>query len=222
MTKTLKLAAFLDAPNGRTLQEAADHFGVAKRTVQRWLDRIEADYQGLKVEHLWDVALQKRFRCASSSKLCTAKVQKRDILAIWSMSLAASVMRSAGLSDDADAILAMQAQVLKDVPRAQRLEIEKRIAVLASGEKVPSEQSGVCATKGVSSKLRLAILHDRRVTLSLIDQVKVSGRIKAILHEPKILVVLETAQGGLTLALGQIREVTGVDDLFQVDYLNAA
>ena len=43
MTKILKLATFLDTPKGRTLQESAEHFGVAKRSVQRWLDRIEAE-----------------------------------------------------------------------------------------------------------------------------------------------------------------------------------
>lgn len=222
MTNILKLAAFLDTPHGRTLQEAADHFGVAKRSVQRWLDRVESDYQGLKVEHLWDDTLQKRFRCSSSSKLFTAKVQKRDILAIWSMSLAASLMRSVGLPDDADAILAMQALVLKDVPRSQRQEIEKRIALLACGEKVPAEQSDHCATKGVSSKLRLAIIHDRLVTLRMHEHLSVSGRVKAILHEPKISVSLETGHGCILLPICQILDVTGVDDLFQSDFLKAA
>lgn len=222
MTKILKLATFLDTPKGRTLQESAEHFGVAKRSVQRWLDRIEAEYQGLKVEHLYDETLQKRFRCSTSSKLFPVKVQKRDILAIWSLSLAASVMRSAGLTDDADAILAMQALALKDLPRSHRMEIDKRIAVLASGEKMPVVQSSNCALKGVSSKLRLAIVHGRTVTVNLRDQVRVSGSVKAILHDPTLSVMLETGLGDIIVPLGHIRDVAGVDDLFQSDFLIAA
>lgn len=222
MTKILKLVAFLDTPRGRTLQEVAEHFGVATRSVQRWIARIEPSYQGLTVEHLWDETTQKRFRCSSPSKLLSVTLHKRDVLAIWSMTLAAQVLRSSGLTDDADAIAAVQALALKDVPRGQRLEIEKRIAVLASGEKVPPAQSRDVAAKGVPNALRLAMIHGRTVTLTLRNDKTVVGRVKAILHASKIAVTLETGRGEVILPLSQILDAAGVEDLFQVDFLNAA
>jgi transposase len=37
MTKILKVAQFLDCKQGKSLEEAAFHFGVSKRSVQRWI-----------------------------------------------------------------------------------------------------------------------------------------------------------------------------------------
>ena len=221
MTRILKLATFLDTQNGRSLQEAADHFGKSKRSIQRDIQRIELDYQGLKVEHLWGEDFQKRFRCAAGSKL-SAKVKKRDVLAIWSLSLAAQVLSSYGMQDDADAILSVQALLLENAPHAERTEFKKRLAILAGGEKVANADRKAVAIQGVVTKLRLAMIHGRSIKLHLKDQTLVEGAVSAIRHSVEMNVTLEGARGSVVIPIGMVSEVSGVDDLLHADYLMAA
>jgi len=221
MTRILKLATFLDTQNGRSLQEAADHFGKTKRSIQRDIQRIELDYQGLKVEHLWGEDFQKRFRCAAGSKL-SAKVKKRDVLAIWSMSLAAQVLGSHGMQEDADAILFVQALLLESAPHAERAEIKKRLAVLAGGEKVAKADRKAVAMHGVVTKLRLAMIHGRGIKLHMKDQAVAEGAVTAIRHSHEMKVTLEGARGSLVIPIHLITEVSGVDDLLHTDYMLAA
>ena len=221
MTRILKLATFLDTQNGRSLQEAADHFGKSKRSIQRDIQRIESDYQGLKVEHLWGEDFQKRFRCAAGSKL-SAKVKKRDVLAIWSMSLAAQVLGSHGMLEDADAILSVQALLLESAPHAERAEIKKRLAILAGGEKVANADRKAVAMQGVATKLRLAMIHGRGIKLHMKDQAVAEGEVTAIRHSHEMKVTLEGAHGSLVIPIRLITEVSGVDDLLHTDYMLAA
>lgn len=221
MTRILKLATYLDIQNGRSLQEAADHFGKTKRSIQRDIQRIELDYQGLKVEHLWGEDFQKRFRCVAGSKL-SAKVKKRDVLAIWSMSLAAQLLGSCGMQDDADAILSVQALLLDNAPHAERAEIKKRLAILAGGEKVANLDHKAVAMKGVVTKLRLAMIHGRSIKVNLKDQALVEGSVSAISHSVEMNVTLAGARGNVVIPIRRITEVSGVDDLLHTDYMLAA
>lgn len=220
MTRILKLATFLDTQNGRSLKEAADHFGKTKRSIQRDIQRIEVDYQGLKVEHLWGEDFQKHFRCAAGTKL-SAKVKKRDVLAIWSMSVAAQVLGAHGMQDDANAILSVQALLLENAPHAERVEIKKRLAILAGGEKVEKADRKAVAMCGVVTKLRLAMMHGRSIQLRLKDQTVVEGAVNAIYHSPEMNVTLAGMGGSVVILSRLITEVLGVDDLLQKDYLLA-
>ena len=221
MTRILKLATFLDTPKGRSLQEAADHFGKTKRSIQRDIQRIEFDYQGLKVEHLWGEDFQKRFRCATGSKL-SVKVKKRDVLAIWSMSVAAQILVSHGMQDDADAILSVQALLLESAPHAERAEIKKRLTILGGREKVANVDRKAVAMQGVITKLRLAMLHCRSIKLHMKDQPVAEGAVTAIRHSVEMNVTLEGARGNLVIPIRLITEVSGVDDLLHTDYMLAA
>ncbi len=221
MTRILKLATYLDTQNGRSLQEAADHFGKTKRSIQRDIQRIELDYQGLKVEHLWGEDFQQRCRCVAGSKL-SAKVKKRDVLAIWSMSLAAQVLCSHGMQDDAAAILSVQALLMENAPHAERAEIKKRLAILAGGEKVANADRKAVAMQGVVTKLRLAMIHGRGIKLHMKDQAVAEGAVTAIRHGVEMNVTLKGARGSLVIPICLITEVSGVDDLLHTDYMLAA
>lgn len=221
MTRILKLATFLDTPKGRSLQEAADHFGKTKRSIQRDIQRIESDYHGLKVEHLWGEDFQKRFRCATGSKL-SVKVKKRDVLAIWSMSLAAQILVAHGMQDDADAILSLQALLLENAPHVERAEIKKRLAILADGEKALGVDRKPMAPKGVAAKLRLAMMYSRSITLHLQDQTAAAGTVDGVHHSPEMGVTLKNARGHVVIPIHLITEVSGVDDLLHTDCLRAA
>lgn len=223
MTKILKVAQFLDCKLGKSLEEAAFHFGVSKRSVQRWIDRVETDFPGLSVEESWDAAGTKRFRCIGRSRLGGGGLGKRDILALWSLTLAADMMHENGLYDDADAIADIKAALLRNAPRAVRQEIDLLIARLCESEglKVDREQMLQCP-KGVANKLRLAMLHERTVKLSLRDGRVISAYIDGVVRIPVACVRIFAGGRNVIVPLEHIVEVAGIDDLCCDDFLVAA
>lgn len=223
MAKILKVAQFLDCKLGKSLDEAAFHFGVSKRSVQRWIDRIHADFPGLIVEESWDELGTKRFRCIGRSRLGAATFGKRDILALWSLTLAAEMMQENGLHDDADAITDVKAALLDNAPRAVRREIDLLIERLRKSEGVTGDGSQMLqSSRGVANKLRLAMLHEREVQLNLQDGRSISAHIDGVLRNPVACAQLNTGGENVIVPLEHIAEVAGVDDLCCDDFLRAA
>lgn len=223
MTKILKVAQFLDCKLGKSLDETAFHFGVSKRSVQRWIDRVEADFPGLSVEESWDSAGIKRFRCIGRSRLGGATFGTRDILALWSLTLAADLMHENGLHDDADAIADVKAALLDNAPRAVRREVNLLIARLRESEGLTGDGAQMLQSRrGVANKLRLAMLHERTVTLNLGDGRSISAGIDGVLRNPVACAQLNSGGENLIVPLEHILEVVGVDDLCCDDFLMAA
>ena len=223
MTKILKVAQFLDCKLGKSLDEAAFHFGVSKRSIQRWIDRIDADFPGLIVEESWDEGGTKRFRCIGRSRLGGATFGKRDILALWSLTLAADLMHENGLHDDADAIADITASLLGNAPRAVRKEIEFLIARLRKSERLTGDRLQMCqCPKGVANKLRIAMLHERAVNLNLRDGRSVSAYIDGVLRSPAACAQVKMGGKNVNIPLEHIVEVVGVEDLCCDDFLLAA
>lgn len=223
MTKILKVAQFLDCRLGKSLDEIAFHFGVSKRSVQRWIDRVEADFPGLSVEESWDNAGIKRFRCIGRSRLGGASFGKRDILALWSLTLAADLMHENGLHDDADAIADITTSLLGNAPRAMRKEIELLIARLRKSEGVAGDGAQMLqSSRGVANKLRLAMLHERKVKLNLQDGRSISAYIDGVIRTPSACAQVKTGGKNVIIPLDHIIEVVGVEDLCCDDFLLAA
>ena len=223
MTKILKVAQFLDCKLGKSLDEAAFHFGVSKRSIQRWIDRIDADFPGLIVEESWDEVGTKRFRCIGRSRLGGATFGKRDILALWSLTLAADLVRGNGLHGDADAIADITASLLGNAPRAVRKEIEFLIARLRKSERLTGDRLQMFqCPKGVANKLRIAMLHERAVNLNLRDGRSVSAYIDGVLRAPAACAQVKMGGKNVNIPLEHIVEVVGVEDLCCDDFLLAA
>lgn len=222
MTKILKVAQFLDCKQGKSLEEAAFHFGVSKRSVQRWINRVEADFPGLSVEESWDDVGTKRFRCIGRSRLCGVTFGKRDILALWSLTLAADMMQENGLHDDAEAIAGIKAALLGNAPRAVRLEVDLLITRLRKSESNGCAAKMPQCPKGIANKLRLAILHERTVKLVLRDGRILSAYVEGLARNPVACARLNASGRSALVPLAHIVDVVGLDDLYCDDFLMAA
>lgn len=223
MTKILKVAQFLDCKLGKSLDEAAFHFGVSKRSVQRWIDRIDVDFPGLIVEESWDEVGTKRFRCIGRSRLGGATFGKRDILALWSLTLAAEMMHENGLHDDADAIADVKAALLDNAPRAVRREVDLLITRLRKSEGLTGDGAQMLQSpRGVANKLRLAMLHERTVKLNLRDGRIISAYIDGVVRNPVACARFVAGGRNVVVPLQHIVDVAGVDDLCCDDFLRAA
>ena len=223
MTKILKVAQFLDCKLGKSLEEAAFYFGVSKRSVQRWIVRIKEDFPGLSVEESWDESGTKRFRCLGRSRLGSASFGKRDILALWSLTLAAEMMHEIGLHDDGDAIADVKGALLCNAPRAVRHEVDLLIARLRKSEGLTDNRTQMLQSpRGVVNKLRLAMLHERMVELNLADGRNISARVDGVLRRPLACARLNTSGRNVIVPLEHILDVLGINDLLFDDFLMVA
>jgi hypothetical protein len=209
----LKVAEYLDCPQGRSLDEGAGFFGVSKRSLQRWIERISTDYPGLDIKICWDDAGTKRFRCIGRSKIETGVIGKRDIMMVWSVTLASHLMRQRGLHDDADALVNLQEALLEKTPRATRIFISQQIERLSQSEGLSNQPAPNRGGNKIAIQLRLAMLDNRRVRLELKDGRYVEGYVKGVIHDLEVCVTLVCEGREIIVALQNLASTWGLDDL---------
>ena len=223
MSNLLILAEFLNCKHGHTLDESAAHFGTSRRTIQRWIARLDVNYPGLKIDEFWDDIGAKRFRCADRSGFAgKLSLGKRDILSLWSLVLAAEIMRERGLCDDADALDNLRGLLLANAPHAHYKEIERQLQSLRLSEGTQAPQAENNASRGLLRKLRLAILSDRKVIVTIKGGGNVEGVVSGLKHYPLVCARLFTDGGEVVVPIEQMASLAGVDDVLHSEFLIAA
>ena len=222
MVKILKLANFIDSNRGKTLDEIAGHFSVSKRTAQRWLLQLQAAFPGLQVEEFWDSTGAKRFRCSKKHDTEATITGRTNVLDFWSLTLASEVLHARGLHDDADAILAVKEKMLANAPRAVRQQIDAQIERLAQAEGVALRKINASVPKGIATKLRLAALHGRGAIVTLKSGKQINGDVFKIVLEPIPTVQLRDGTRLARIAIEDIIDVSGSNDLYWAQAFKAA
>src|SRR5262249_28875329 len=127
----LALATLLAARHaGVTLDEVIDRFSVSKRTAQRMLRALEAQFTDTRT--LIDEEGRKRWRLPSGALRDLMSLSAEELAAL---DLAVETMKRAGLSVEAGDLLNLREKILALVPRskAARIETDHEALLLAQG-----------------------------------------------------------------------------------------
>jgi hypothetical protein len=224
MSKTLKMHDYLNCSYGRSLNEAAEEFGCCHKTVQRRIKRIPVEYPGVEIEHLWDDEGTKRFRAYEASAFISRRsFGKKDILSLWSLMLAVDLLRNRGLHDDAQALDRLAASLIQNAPLAHRTEINGQLELLRVSENIQTADAGNRPAVGIASKLRLAVLQKRQVTVTTANGGQWSGRVAGLNLADEIGARLKAEDGAeIDVPIAEIKAVVGVDDLIHAALARAA
>lgn len=217
MPKFIKLAEYLDCRTGKSLEECAIYFNVSKRSVQRWIEQIEIAFSSLKVEQSWDPTGVKRFRCVGRTRLQKAQLYPRDVLEVWSMTLAMQLLAQKSLDEDAAAVSFVRDRLMQSLPLAVRLKLEAQIAMLQLNEFAshPPYRSS-SGNFGLLGKLRLALLEARKIKVTLRDGSMFEAFVKCVVHDDCVNVIFLIGDFEKSVALAKISAVVGIHDMLGV------
>lgn len=139
---------------GVTLDDVEDRFSVSKRTAQRMLHTLEAQFPDTTTGLDYDGRKRWRLPAAPLRDLMTLSPEE-----LASLDLAASTMKRSGLGIEAEHLLTLREKIMALVPRAKAARLEPDHEALL-------EAQGLAARPGPRPKI------DRRIAAAIAEAIK--------------------------------------------------
>jgi len=211
----LKMIAFLDCKQGKTFAELEAKFGVGRRTIQRRLAGIKAEFLDVEIVNVSSWEKCSRIRVIRRSPFESEAVRKDQLLLVGSLRLAAKALRCMNFEEDADDVEDYVNYLMRNMDRQTRVSCERDVARLVNCAKFPNLRNFALTPPGVAKRLQLAVMAERPVQVSTRNGCRVTGEVIGIIcdREEGPSAEIRSAAGGCTVKFSDVVDVKGLDGL---------
>ncbi len=217
----ITLAEYLDGARPKPLKHIASEFNVSVRTVQRRIADIRERLPGVEVA-FDDSSGERAYWCTRKPGDMVPMARQKDVLTMHQMRMAASMFRTLGLSDYAEAFDEHVRHLMNGVPHAHNRSYRKSLERLAQREAILLGGSAPFAGAGIARQIRLALLAGRKVVFHRVSGEAISGFAEKLSFDAMYGACVEvTLEDGkiIRVDLADIESVDGIEDLRR-DYLS--